>query len=75
MSRTYLYVPYAYKDQAKKSGAKWDSNKKKWFVSKLNPHFQSLVDLFDAHNFVDSYYGTKMKSNPTTAELKERLEK
>ena len=29
---TILNVPYAEKDEAKKLGAKWDSNRKKWYV-------------------------------------------
>lgn len=29
--RTYLNVPYEQKDKAKAAGAKWDSEKKKWF--------------------------------------------
>lgn len=28
----YLNVPYAEKDHAKQRGARWDKDKKKWFV-------------------------------------------
>lgn len=28
-----LNVPYSEKDEAKGLGAKWDSNKKKWYVN------------------------------------------
>jgi hypothetical protein len=27
----YLYVPYCDKEQAKTLGARWDTNKKKWY--------------------------------------------
>lgn len=30
--RTYLYVPFADKDQAKELGAKWDNDVKQWYV-------------------------------------------
>lgn len=30
--RTYLYVPFAEKDQAKAQGARWDSNIKRWYA-------------------------------------------
>lgn len=32
MSRIYLNVPYAQKDEAKRIGAKWDAAVKKWYV-------------------------------------------
>ncbi|WP_428355100.1 DUF5710 domain-containing protein [Methyloprofundus sp.] len=31
-SKTYLNVSYAEKDAAKALGARWDANKKKWYV-------------------------------------------
>lgn len=31
---TYLYVPFAEKDEAKKAGAKWDKENKMWFAPK-----------------------------------------
>lgn len=30
--KTYLNVPFAEKDQAKTLGARWDPNRKKWYV-------------------------------------------
>lgn len=33
--RTYIQVPYADKEEAKKFGAKWDFNKKLWYVENL----------------------------------------
>ncbi|MCF7986977.1 MAG: DUF5710 domain-containing protein [Methylovulum sp.] len=32
MSKTYINVPYAEKDDAKALGAKWDATQKKWYV-------------------------------------------
>lgn len=31
-SRTYIFVPFADRDEAKELGAKWDKDKKQWFV-------------------------------------------
>lgn len=31
--RNYLNVPFAQKEEAKKHGAKWDSDKKKWYIA------------------------------------------
>jgi ribonuclease HI len=36
--KLYLNIPYSEKDEAKKLGAKWDSNKKKWFIDNKNKH-------------------------------------
>ena len=32
MSRTYLQVPFAQKDQAKRLGARWDAESRRWYV-------------------------------------------
>ena len=38
MSRTYLYVPFEERDQARELGAQWDSDGKCWFIdSVLDP--------------------------------------
>ncbi len=34
--RTYLIVPYAEKDQAKKAGARWDTKAKSWYIHELS---------------------------------------
>jgi len=44
--RTYLHVPYTAKETAKELGAKWDNDKRKWYVYKINPHHDRLVDKF-----------------------------
>jgi len=33
--RIYLDVPYAEKDDAKRNGARWDFNLKRWYVTEL----------------------------------------
>lgn len=33
MDTIYLNVPYAEKDLAKRNGARWDPNKRQWYVS------------------------------------------
>jgi hypothetical protein len=30
--KTYLFVPYEEKDEAKRLGARWDAEQKKWYV-------------------------------------------
>lgn len=32
MTKTYLQVPFAEKDEAKALGARWDPTKKRWYV-------------------------------------------
>jgi DNA topoisomerase-3 len=32
--KTYLKVPYDEKDEAKKNGARWDNDKKLWYIVK-----------------------------------------
>lgn len=58
--RTYLYVPYAQKDEAKKLGALWDHNKKRFyapsyldkniFIRWLTPQEQNKIDINEAKN-------------------------
>jgi predicted GIY-YIG superfamily endonuclease len=42
--RIYLSVPYSRKDESKKLGAKWDSDKKKWFAP--DDSFKELIETF-----------------------------
>ena len=37
-SKIYLNVPFSEKEEAKKLGAKWDGNRKKWFIENKNKH-------------------------------------
>jgi ribonuclease HI len=41
--RIYLKVPYDEKDEAKKMGARWDMNKKKWYYEEGNKHAVQLM--------------------------------
>jgi len=41
--RIYLKVPYDEKDEAKKMGARWDMNKKKWYYEEGNRHAVQLM--------------------------------
>ena len=34
--RTYLRVPYAEKDSAKRAGARWDGEKRLWYVQDMD---------------------------------------
>ncbi len=46
MSRIYLNVPYADKDQARRAGARWDPHVRKWYVEgrTLTPFMRWLAD-------------------------------
>jgi ribonuclease HI len=43
MTRVYLEVPYEEKDDAKSHGAKWDAEKKKWWVQEMKPELEKYV--------------------------------
>lgn len=45
-ARTYLQVPYARKEEAKKGGAKWDGRLKLWYTLDTNPNKDELVRMF-----------------------------
>ena len=62
ITKVYLYVPFEYKNDAKKFGAKFDFDKKKWYVYSNSIHKQFLIDIFNDNNFTTSYHGTKMKA-------------
>ena len=49
-TRTYLNVPYLQKDYAKSYGAKWDSERRRWYVYKKNQHHFLLVQHFSLHD-------------------------
>jgi ribonuclease HI len=42
----YLNVPFAKKDEAKALGARWDADKRKWYVREGAAGFEDLVDKF-----------------------------
>ena len=45
-SKIYLNVPFIKKDYAKKLGARWDPQKKKWYSFKNNQHIDALLSEF-----------------------------
>lgn len=45
-SKIYLIVPFSQKDEAKSLGAKWDANKKKWYIFDDCPNKEQLLELF-----------------------------
>ena len=53
VEKIYLYVPFDYKDQAKKIGAKFDWKVKTWYVEENHPNKQKLIDLYHDRNFID----------------------
>jgi hypothetical protein len=70
--KVYLYVPFAYKEQAKKYGAQWDNDKKKWYTFMNNKYYQKLVDIFYECNFYDDFHGTHLRAKIVTE--KQRIE-
>jgi hypothetical protein len=53
VEKIYLYVPFDYKDGAKKLGAKFDWKVKEWYVEENHPNKQKLIDLYHDRNFID----------------------
>ena len=43
MTRVYLEVPYEEKEFAKSNGAKWDAEKKKWWVQEMKPDLEKYI--------------------------------
>lgn len=52
VEKIYLYVPFDYKDEAKKLGAKFDWKVKEWYVEEIHPNKQKLIDLYHDRNFI-----------------------
>jgi len=42
----YLNVPFSRKEEAKTMGAKWDSNRKKWYIEKDNKNYKEVIVQF-----------------------------
>lgn len=42
----YLKCPYDCKDDAKSKGAKWDADKKKWWIYHTNPNYDYLMEKY-----------------------------
>jgi putative DNA primase/helicase len=57
--KTYLFVPYEEKDEAKRLGARWDAEQKKWYVPDgLNVEpFSRWLDR-EVHTSADPICGT-----------------
>jgi ribonuclease HI len=45
-TKIYLIVPFIKKDELKKLGGIWDSDKKKWFVYDNNKNIEKIVSIF-----------------------------
>ena len=43
MTRIYLNVPFEEKDRVKSLGAKWDAEKKKWWIGKMIPELENYL--------------------------------
>jgi len=49
IQKIYLNVPFVKKDEVKKEGAKWDPNKKKWYILENHPKKDDLLSNFPIH--------------------------
>jgi hypothetical protein len=57
LDRTYLHVPFAYKDDVKTDGAKWDKVNAKWFIRKSHHNYDELVNKYQRKHFEWRGYG------------------
>jgi hypothetical protein len=55
--RFYLTLPFTSKEDVKRNGAKYDSDKKEWYVLKTNPKFQYLTVLYKSHHVIKTRRG------------------
>jgi len=55
-----LFVPYEYKNDAKKDGLRFEPSGKFWYVRKSNPKYLWCCRMWDRSNFRDDYYGTHL---------------
>lgn len=62
MTITYFIVPYKQKDDAKKLGAKWDGNKKLWYVDNTNKK-NKLLEMFEEYKSFDNIIGENREFN------------
>ena len=59
-TKKYLYVPFEYKDDAKKDGLKYDKDTKEWYILKTNSNYEWCIDFWNRNNFSYSSNGTKL---------------
>jgi ribonuclease HI len=46
LKKIYIIVPFIKKDEIKKLGGLWDSNKKKWFIYENNENIEKILTIF-----------------------------
>ena len=63
-TKIYLDIPYKEKDEEKKKGAKWDNNKKKWYIYYTNDRLHYFINKYeitnDTNKYIDEYINTKI---------------
>jgi phage/plasmid-associated DNA primase len=60
--KKYLFVPFEYRTSAKKDGAKFDKESKKWYITKSNPNYEWCVDLYNHNMFAQSHNGYQLNN-------------
>jgi hypothetical protein len=73
-NKHYLCVPYDYKDDVKKLGAKWDNEIKKWYVETNNPNYQHLVDIYHPENYKHVDDKTLLNNEIVTEKERQEIE-
>ena len=69
--KVYLTLPFTSKEDVKRNGAIYDSNKKEWYVLKTNPKFKYLTGLFNSKNVIKTRKGLEfVMYNIDTKEFK-----
>lgn len=73
--RHNLYVPFEYKDDVKRLGAKYDTSMKQWYILDNHENKQELIDLYHRDNFFQSFRGTKLRDNKMTLNEVQEMKK
>ncbi len=63
IEKIYLYVPFEYKEDAKKDKLKWDPDKKQWYTIYNNPNCQKLKEKWNSKCFYSNFHGYHRKYN------------
>lgn len=62
-TKIYFKIPYSEKDEEKSKGAKWDVNKKKWYIYYTNENLTYFIEKYkitdETYKYIDEYIKTK----------------
>ncbi len=69
IEKIYLYVPFNDKDEAKKDGALWDNNVKKWYINSDHPNCKDIKNHWHMDCFKCNFYG-EYRSHKSVKDIK-----